>query len=124
MMDVLLELGERPGVLGCLVATTDGMVVASRLGNGLDEEAAAALVSSLLAGTLRLLKACGEPRMENLVLRASRGKILVTDLVNAYLVVVTDRQLDLDQGLLDVESAARQLRRLGKIPSRTVSPAK
>ena len=115
MNEVLSSLAERPGIIGCLVATTDGMVVAARLGGGLDEEAAAALVSSLLSGTVKLLKDCGEPRMESLILRASRGKILVNDLGNSYLVVVTDGHIDLDQGQLDIQSAAQQLQRLGRI---------
>lgn len=115
MNEVLDGLCERPGILGALVATTDGMVVTSRMGDGLDEDAAAALVSSLLQGTGRLLRDCGGPRMERMVLRASRGKIVISDLQNAYLVVVTDGHIDLDQGLLDIESAARQLRRLGRI---------
>jgi len=115
MKHVLEELRERPGILGCLVTTTDGMVVASCLEKSLDEEVAAALVSSLLGGTRRLLEDCGAPHMESLTLRASRGKILVTHLGNAYLVVVTDRHLDLVQGQLDIKSAAQQIKRLGRI---------
>lgn len=117
MKEVLRNLGGQPGVLGCLVATTDGIVVASELNGGLDEDTAAALVSSLLMATGRLLNRCGGPRMKRLILRATRGKIVVTDLSNAYLVVVTDGHIDLNQGLLEIQSAAEQLRRLGRIPA-------
>ena len=115
MIEVLDRINEYPGIIGSLVATTDGIVVASRLQNGIDEDAAAALVSSLLTSTVALLRDCGEPRLEQLVLRATRGKILVFDLDNAYLVVVTDQHLDLEQGLLEIRSAAEQLTRLGHI---------
>ena len=117
MKEVLRSLSGQPGILGSLVATTDGMVVASCLGGGLNEDAAAALVSSLLMATSRLLNGWGGPRMERLILRATRGKIVVTDLENAYLVVVTDGYLDLNQGLLEIQSAAQQLKRLGRIPA-------
>ncbi len=113
MDEALRDLIRVPGVLGALVATTDGIVVTSRLDTGLDEDAAAALVSSLLACTTALLGNCGQPRASRLVLRASRGKIIVTDLGHSYLVVVIDRDLDLSQGLVEIESAARELRRLG-----------
>jgi predicted regulator of Ras-like GTPase activity (Roadblock/LC7/MglB family) len=113
MHEVLLALNRVPGILGSLVATTDGMVVVSKLKTDLDEDAAAALVSSLLSGTMALLDECGRPRMDQLVLRASRGKIIVTDLGHSYLVVVTDRNLDLNQGLIEIKSAAQTLRRLG-----------
>lgn len=115
MREVLTSLNECPGVIGSLVTTTDGMLVASELRNGPDEEAAAALVSSLIAGTSSLLTEFGRPRLRELVLRASRGKIIITDLGNAYLVTVTDASIDLDQGLLEIRSAAKALRRLGRI---------
>lgn len=114
MHEVLEQLGSNPGIVGSLVATTDGMVVKSHL-RGMDQDAAAAFVSSLLTHTVGLLTECGRPRMEQLELRATRGKIIVTDLGNAYLVVVTDRTLDLKQGLLEIKSAAEALRRMGQI---------
>ncbi|MAG56314.1 MAG: hypothetical protein CMJ83_08495 [Planctomycetes bacterium] len=115
MLEVLERLGDNPGIVGSLVATTDGIVVQSRLRSGMDEDAAAALVSSLLTSTVGLLGECGKARMGQLVLRASRGKIIVTDLGNAYLVVVTDRNLDLNQGLLEIKSAAKTLTKLGRL---------
>ena len=117
MIEVLDSLSSHPGILGCLVATTDGMVVASRLQDDLDDDTAAALVSSLLMSTSRLLDGCGGPQMDQLILRATRGKIVVTHLGNSYLVVVTDGYLDLNEGLIEIQSAAQQLRRLGRIPA-------
>ena len=115
MKEILADLREIPGILGCMMTTTDGMVVASNLGEGLDENAAAALVSSLLAGITELITYCGGDHMRSLILRASRGKILVNDLGNSYLVVVTDGHLDLEQGLIDIQSAAQHLQKLGQM---------
>lgn len=117
-MDEILEsLNQVPGVLGSLLGTSDGMVVAARLKGELNHEAAAALVSSLLVGTTALLDECGRPHMEQIVLRASRGKIIIIDLGHTYLMVVTDRNLDLNQGLVEVRSAAQSLRKLTCIPT-------
>ncbi len=115
MIEVLDELNSLPGISGSLVATPDGIVVASRLRGSLDPDTAAALVSSLLAGAQSVVRQCGDGGMSRLVMVATRGKVIVTDLGNAYLVVVTDRHIDLDQGLLDIESAAKTLRKLGQI---------
>ena len=114
MREVLERLGANPGIVGSLVATTDGMVVASHL-RDMDQETAAAFVSSLLIDALVLLEECGRPRMQQLELRASRGKIIVTNLGNAYLVAVTNRTLDLKQGLIEIKSASETLRRMGQI---------
>jgi len=115
MHEVLDELNSRPGVLGSLVATEDGIVVASRLGTTLDEDATAAMVSSVLAAGRAATASTGE--MNRLVLVATRGKLIVTALGNAWLVVLTDRHIDFDQGLLDIEGAANSLRRLGRLRS-------
>ena len=115
MIEALERLCAQHGILGALVATKDGIVVRSHLDPGMDDEASAALVSSLLTSTTSLLGKAGRESMEQIVLRASRGKIIVTDLGNAYLVVVTDRNLDLSVGLLEIRSAAKVLGRLGKI---------
>lgn len=115
MRDVLVTLNECPGVIGSLVTTTDGILVASELVSGPDEETAAALVSSLVSGTSSLLKEFGKARLQQLVLRASRGKIIISDLEHAYLVTVTDANIDLDQGLLEIKSAVQALRRVGRI---------
>ena len=114
MRELLAKLGANPGVIGCLVATTDGIVVESHLAD-MDQDAAAAFVSSLLVHAAGLLTRFGHSRMEQFELRASRGKIIVTDLGNAYLVVVTDRALDLDQGRVEIKSAAKALSRMGQI---------
>ncbi len=115
MIEVLDELNTRAGITGSLIATPDGIVVASRLRGILDPDTAAALISSLLAGAQAVVQQCGDRPMSRLVMVATRGKVIVTDLGNAYLVVVTDRHINLDQGLLEIESAAQSLRKLGRI---------
>ncbi|HMS16027.1 MAG TPA: roadblock/LC7 domain-containing protein [Planctomycetota bacterium] len=115
MIEVLKRLCTNPGFLGTLVATKDGIVVLSHLQPGMDDEASAALVSSLLSSTKSLLGNVGLNGMEQIVLRASRGKIIVSDLGVAYLVVVADRNLDLDAGMIEIKSASKVLSRLGRI---------
>jgi hypothetical protein len=115
MHEVLDDLNTRPGIRGSLVATPDGMVVASRLEGTLDPEMAAALTSTLLSGAHEVAERCKGSEMSRFVLVATRGKVIMVDLGNAYLVVVTDRHIDLSQGLIEIESAAKTLRKLGRL---------
>jgi predicted regulator of Ras-like GTPase activity (Roadblock/LC7/MglB family) len=116
MREVLEDLNTRPGIRGSLVATPDGMVVASKLEGTLDPEIAAALTSTLLAGAHEVAEKCGGAEMTRFVLVSTRGKVIMLDLGNAYLVVVTDRHIDLKEGLIEIESAAKTLRKLGRLP--------
>jgi predicted regulator of Ras-like GTPase activity (Roadblock/LC7/MglB family) len=54
--------------------------------------------------------------MNRFVLVSTRGKVIMVDLGNAYLVVVTDRHIDLKGSLIEIESAAKSLRKLGRLP--------
>jgi predicted regulator of Ras-like GTPase activity (Roadblock/LC7/MglB family) len=115
MLEILNELNGHPGVEGCLVVTPDGMVVAAAFGNGLDEETTAALVSGLVAELARLLKIATSAPLERLVLTATRGKIVIENLANAYLVTVTNQFINLDHTLLEIRSAAKRLMKLARI---------
>jgi len=115
MHKVLDALQGRPGVTGALVATADGIVVASRLREGWDQDAAAALVSSLLRVARGMFRRADDGALRRFTLVATRGKIVVRDVGDAYLVVTVDRHIDLDRGLLDVEAAAATLGRLGRL---------
>lgn len=115
MREILDELNSRPGIRGSLVATPDGMVVASRLNGAFDPETAAALTSTLLAGAHEVGRQCGDQTMSRFILVSTRGKVIITDLGNAYLVVVTDRHIDLSTGLIDIESTAQALRKVGRL---------
>jgi predicted regulator of Ras-like GTPase activity (Roadblock/LC7/MglB family) len=116
MREVLDELNTRPGIRGSLVATPDGMVVAARLDGTFDPETAAALTSTLLVGAQEVGRQCSGQTMSRFVLVSTRGKVIMVDLGNAYLVVVTDRHIDLTQELIEIESAANALRRMGRLP--------
>ncbi len=115
MISVLEELNRRPGVAGSLLATSDGIVVASRLGSDLDEDAAAALVSAVVSTARRAFRRVADHGISRFVLSATRLKLIVQDVGDAYLVVATDRHLDLERGLLDVEAAAMSLKKLGRL---------
>jgi uncharacterized protein len=115
MLEILDGLNARPGIRGSLVATPDGMVVAARLNGTFDPEVAAALTSTLLAGAHEVGEQCGQQQVHRFVLVATRGKVIMLDLGNAYLVVLTDRHIDMSQGLIEIESAAKALRKMGRL---------
>jgi predicted regulator of Ras-like GTPase activity (Roadblock/LC7/MglB family) len=112
---VLADLNERPGVAGSLLATADGMVIASRLRPEWDRDAAAAIVSSVLMAARRAFRRLADRPLSRFVLTSTRLKLVVQDVGDLYLVVATDRHLDLERGLLDVEAAAATLRKLGRL---------
>lgn len=106
MREILIELNEHAGVKGSLVVTEDGMVVASALGKGLEQETLAA-VSSMMIQTA---KKCLDANLDRIIMTSSHGKLVLEDLGNAYIVVVTNSYINLDVTLIEIQSAGRKIR--------------
>lgn len=115
MREVLKELNTVAGIKGSLVVTSDGIVVTSELSNELDEDTTAALVGNVVTQTIRMLEISKYDAMDRMVLTASRGKIVIQNLDNCHLVVVTNQFINIDLTLLEITSAATKLRELGKL---------
>ena len=115
MREVLKELNTLPGIKGSLVVTPDGIVVSSEISNELDEDTTAALVGNVETQTVRLLDIGKYDEMDRMVLTASRGKIVIQNLENCHLVVVTNQFINIYLTLLEITSAATKIRELGKL---------
>ena len=110
MKDLLTQLNDVPCVQGSMVITDDGIMVAASLGPNLEEDAVAALSSSILMTLRRSLEPFCERIPEELVLTASKGKLVFLGIGNAYLVVVTKKNLKLESDLVEIRSMARKIR--------------
>ena len=115
MREVLKKLNTVAGIKGCLVVTGDGIVVTSELSNELDEDTTAALVGNVVTQTTRMLEIGQYDTMDRMVLTASRGKIVIQNLDNCHLVVVTNQFTNIDLTLLEITSAATKLKEIGKL---------
>lgn len=115
MREVLKDLNTAPGVKGSLVVTPDGIVAASELSTELDEDTTAALVGNVVTQTMRLLATGRYEDMDRMILTATRGKIVIENLSNCHLVVVTNQFINLDVTLLEISSAAKKIRELGTL---------
>ncbi|MEZ6197913.1 MAG: roadblock/LC7 domain-containing protein [Planctomycetota bacterium] len=112
MREVLAKLNEMPGIKGSLIVTPDGIVVASRMDEHLNEETTAAHLGNVVTQTRRLLEAGRFPPLAEMVLSATRGRIVIVNLEIFLLVAVTNQYIDLDITILEIKSAAKRLREL------------
>jgi len=94
-----------------MVVTKDGVVVADALGPDLDKDTVAAVSSHMIQVSARNLEALGPGRTERFTLTSAHGRMVFVDLEVGYLVVVTKMEMKLGQLLIEVDSAARRIRR-------------
>jgi predicted regulator of Ras-like GTPase activity (Roadblock/LC7/MglB family) len=111
MKEILQRLNGEVGITGSMVITPDGIMVSAALGEGLEEDRVAAIVSSLLVSVRRCLLELKTPGFPaSCVLNAQGGKILFFDMGNAFLVVVADRNIKLDAGVVAIQSAIHRIK--------------
>lgn len=119
MREILDELGERFGVRGSLLVTRDGVIVASRLGDGLDSESVAALASAVISSAARSVERLSLGAMRRMVLTASCGRLLFEPIGDLVLVVATETGIELDHMRLEIAGPARRIRELSRFDSPT-----
>ncbi|MGE3166208.1 MAG: roadblock/LC7 domain-containing protein [Planctomycetota bacterium] len=111
MKDLLEQINDIPGVLGSMVITRDGILAVACMGQDLREDAVAALSSSIamtLRRSLEPTSLANDP--SEILLTASRGRLLYLDLGDAYLVVVTRPNLRLDTDMVEIRGVAKKIR--------------
>jgi uncharacterized protein len=112
---ILKQLNGVVGVKGSLIVTKDGMVIAAHVGRQLQEDLVAAMAANVIRNTRRTLEKYGLRHFARFTLVASHGKMVFADTGPAYLVVVTDRNVDLTPVDIEIESAAMRIRNQGEI---------
>ena len=115
MRSVLKRLNDVVGVMGSLVLTRDGIVIASHLSKSLHEDLVAAMASNVILAVRRSLEKHGMRHFARITLVASHGKMVFTDTGPAFLVVVMDRNVELGPVGIEIESAAMRIRQQGEI---------
>ena len=111
---ILTKVNGGVGVRGSMVVTPDGLVVASALGTDLEEERVAGMASKIIQATrVALHKLSGA--FTRFVLTAVHGRMVFVDVGQMFVVVLTEKHINLEATLLEVDAAARKIRALGEI---------
>ncbi len=115
MRKILQQLNREVGVKGSMVISSDGLVIMSVLGEGLNEEIVAAMASNTIRSIKKNLKLLGQEKFNRLILMSAHGRIVFVDVDLACLLVVTDRNINIDLTLLEIDGVAHRLKNSWKI---------
>lgn len=115
MRRILQQLNREIGVKGSMVVGEDGLVVMAELHEELDEEIVAAMASSTITSTKRALEFLGHNKFDRFILISAHGRIVFVDIEPACLLVVTDKNINIDYTLLEIDGAAHRIRNTWKM---------
>jgi hypothetical protein len=108
MDEVLRNLNKEIGVTGSAIVSKDGLIIASGLDQ--DDEAVAGMAASVFqsASTTAGIMSIGTINM--ITLESDKGKAFMIDLPDAFLVVLTDAEVNLGRLRIEIRKAANVLR--------------
>lgn len=113
-LPALERMQESVGVRGSMVVTGDGLVMASLLGHDLDEDRVAAMASSVIRGTQSALSEINGT-LTRFVLTSVHGRMVFFDTGPAFVVVLTEKNINLEATILEINAAAKKIAALGEI---------
>jgi hypothetical protein len=111
MKEVLGELNRIKGVMGSLIAAPDGMIIASDLAVQTPDEVLGAMAASVGATVAKALDRMQQGKFIQAMMDAANGKIFLADAGIGYLVVVTDKDVNVGLVRVEMRAAADKLRR-------------
>ena len=112
---ILGRVNEVSGVLGSALLTNDGIMVESLLGTGVSDDVVAGLSSFLISTTQRTLNEAEMGRFQRFVLHSTHGRVVLIDIGEATLVVLTNQFVNLDGCLESIQQCAEELRNAARI---------
>ncbi|MHC4941449.1 MAG: roadblock/LC7 domain-containing protein [Planctomycetota bacterium] len=115
MKELLKGLNESIGIRGSLVITKDGVIVQSLMADDLEEETIGALASSVLNALMDPGSSRWLGDVTRFTMTAKHGRLVFEIVESLVLVVVIEKDIDLDITLLEISGLAKRLQRMVKI---------
>ena len=101
MQTILAKLNKTQGISGSLIVNKDGIVVASDIGDNVEEASVGAVASSILSALEGAVKRINLGKLSRFVITGSENKIAIVDTGPALLLVLLKR--DTNMGMVNVE---------------------
>ena len=111
MKSILKELNETISARGSLVVAPDGMLVAAEVREGIDLDRLSALGAAIVTEIGAGLSRAGLPGFTNVEIAAEQGKVILAEAGPTYLLVLVGARLEIGPGSIEIQSAAKRLKR-------------
>ena len=110
MREILKKLNENADILGSIVITPDGIMIAAALQADFEEEKIAAFTSSLLVALKRSLQQLNNSGpMSFCTVDSTEGKLTFFDLDNSFLVLVTRPNAPITSRMEEINQAITEI---------------
>ena len=113
MVGRLRDLNQTDGVEACAVVSIDGLIMASALSTGVDEDRVSAMSAAMLSLGERISSELGRGDLDQVYIQGEKGRVLLTAVgEEAVLTLLATEEARLGLVLLDMRRAAEDLGKL------------
>ena len=111
MRTILGELNETIAGRGSVVLSSDGLLIASDVRDGIDVERLSALGAAIVREIGRSLRDAGLDSFTQVEVAAEQGKVILVEAGPTYLLVLLGARLEIGPGSIEIRSAAHRIER-------------
>jgi predicted regulator of Ras-like GTPase activity (Roadblock/LC7/MglB family) len=108
MDEVLRNLNKEAGVTGSAIVSKDGLVITTALAG--DDEAVAGIAASIFQSAAATAGVLSIGMIDTITLESDTGKAFLVSLPEAFLVVLTNAEVNLGRLRIEIRKAAALLR--------------
>jgi uncharacterized protein len=110
LISILKELSSMGDVLGSAIMSTDGLPIASDLGEGVDEEVFAAMSAAMQGAAETAVSELKQGSLRQIIINADKGKMIAISAgETAILVILTTAKINLGLALLELGKASGKI---------------
>lgn len=109
MQEILYDLNRSRGVIGSLLVSPDGMLIASDFKVEMDQELIAAMAASLINTMQKSIQSINEDSLTQAFIEASNGNIFLLDVGVGILALITEKKSNVGLIRLEMKSAAHRI---------------
>jgi len=109
MYEVLSDLNKTTGITGSMVVGTDGIVIASDLNSGFEDDTVGALAASITANIQKSLDRLETHPLRQVTIEAENAKLFFADAGLGILVVTTEQEVNIGLIRLEMKNAISKL---------------
>lgn len=110
MRKIVEDLIRIDGVIGSLLVSKDGLVVASTLLEDEDAEMLGAMSAAMYGTIAKATERIGVGNLSNTIIEAEEGAIQLIEAEELILVVITEKRVNLGYIRIEMRKAARRVR--------------
>jgi len=109
MERILIDLNKTPGIQGCFLVDSDGIIILSDFATDVNDEMMGALASSIINTTSKVVEKLNHGELQSFTFETDKSKLFFNNTKAGFLVAVTSPDANIGLIRMEMKSASEKI---------------